>query len=371
MKGTDPQTMTIRRRSVRVCFTLLAVLATCVHTPMLADEQTQITVARDGTGDFTSVQEAINSVPHHNTHTVTILIRKGVYHEKLYITTSFVTLVGEDRDSTLIVYAELRKNWNASRFGVDWGAAVVNIDSSVTDLTIANLTIYNNYGSLYGSNDHQFAIRGGGTRVMLLGCNVIADGGDTVSLWNRQTGLYYHADCYFEGYVDFVCPRGWCYITRSRFYGRHPHASIWHDGSTDKRQKFVIRSSTFDGIPGFFLGRNHRDGQFFLLECMFSERMGDRPIYRPESSPSPDFWGPRYYFYHCRREGGNYGWFHDNLNEADGSPSADEITARWTFEGQWDPESTIARVLPPGYWPLPAQRTVRMPLGIQKEIKTN
>jgi pectinesterase len=326
------------------------VIAAAASDVSVAAETTTITVAKDGSGDFITIQEAINSVPPHHAHTVTIFIRKGIYHEKLYITTSFITLAGEDRDSTQIVYAELRKNWNRSRFGNDWGAAVVNIDSMVTDLTIVNLTIHNNYGSLYVSDDHQFAIRGGGTRIMLLGCNVIADGGDTVSLWNRQNGMYYHADCYFEGGVDFVCPRGWCYITNSRFYGHNLSASIWHDGSTNKDQKFVIRNSRFDGVKGFALGRNHRDGQFFLLGCSFSSNMADKPIYRPSTSPSPQLWGSRYYYFDCHRDSGEYSWFKNNLTEAEGSPADSSIDAKWTFDGKWDPESTIASIVPKEIW---------------------
>ena len=346
MPATTKYSVSVRNIFVAIA---LAAMAACLQ-PVTATECARIVVAQDGSGDFTTIQEAINSVPPHNAHTVTIVIKKGTYREKLYITTSFITLAGEDRDSTRIVYAELRKNWNERRFGNDWGSAVVNIDSSVTDLTIVNLTIHNNYGSLYQTEDHQFAIRGSGTRVMLLGCNVIADGGDTVSLWNRQSGMYYHADCYFEGGVDFVCPRGWCYITNSRFYGHNLSASIWHDGSTNKDQKFVIRNSRFDGVPGFPLGRNHRDGQFFLLGCTFSAAMADKQIYRPASSPSPYLWGSRYYYYGCHRDSGDFAWFKDNLTEAEGSPAESVIDARWTFAGAWDPEAAIPLVVPPGIW---------------------
>jgi pectinesterase len=356
--------MMFLRHAVTTVIAALVLCASAVHAmPADASEYTKIIVAQDGSGDFTTIQEAINSVPHHNMHTVTIIIKKGTYHEKLYITTSYLTLAGEDRDSTRIVYAELRKNWNQRRFGNDWGSAVVNIDSTVTDLTITNMTIYNNYGSLYHTEDHQFAIRGGGTRVMLLGCNVIADGGDTVSLWNRQTGMYYHADCYFEGGVDFVCPRGWCYITDSKFYGRNLSASIWHDGSTNKDEKFVIRNSYFDGVKGFPLGRNHRDGQFFLLDCEFSANMADTPIYHPGSAPTPLVWGPRYYYWNCHRETGDFSWFKDNLKDAEGSPDPSIIDAKWTFAGAWDPEASIPNVVPWGIWrpksivwPVPAER---------------
>lgn len=319
----------------------------------LAAEKASIIVAQDGSGQFKSIQEALNSIPTDNRQNVIILIRKGNYHEKLYITKSYVTLVGEDRDSTRIVYAELRKNWVESHNGSDWGAAVVNIDSFVTNITLANLTVYNNYGSLYDDHDHQFAIRGGGTRVIVINCNILADGGDTLSLWNKQDGMYYHANCFFEGWVDFVCPRGWCYITDSRFYGHHLSASIWHDGDANKDQKLVIRYSSFDGVQGFPLGRNHRDGQMYLLDCTFSGAMADTPIYFPNTSKTPWRWGDRHYYYQCHREGGDYDWFKDNLEAAAGSPKGQDVTAKWTFAGKWDPEETMPSVLPVVFLPRP------------------
>jgi len=320
---------------------------------MWATEKSDIIVAQDGSGQFNSIQEAINSVSDGNCKNVIIFIRNGIYHEKLFIQKSFITLVGEEKDSTRIVYAELRKNWTKDHNGSDWGSAVVNIDSSVTDIVIANLTVHNNYGSLYDDPDHQFAIRGGGTRIVILNCNIIADGGDTLSLWNKQTGMYYHAYCFFEGWVDYVCPRGWCYITDSKFYGHNLSASIWHDGDVDKDQKFVIRNSSFDGIPGFPLGRHHRDGQFFLLDCNFSIAMADTPIYRPFTSKMEWQWGLRHYYYNCHREGGDYSWFKDNLESAEGSPKENEITAEWTFAGKWDPEKTLPPVLPMTCLPRP------------------
>jgi pectinesterase len=313
---------------------------------LLCGEKAHIIVSKDGSGSYRTIQEALDAVPKSNADNLIILIRKGIYREKLFIERSFVTLVGEDRDSTRIVYAELRENW-ARDHNNDWGSAVVNIDSLASDIMLANLTIHNNYGSLYNTPKHQFAVRGWGTRVIVLNCNIIADGNDTISLWDRVNGMYYHANCYFEGWVDYVCPRGWCYITDSKFFGHNLSASIWHDGSTDKNQKFVIRYSSFDGVPGFPLGRHHRDGAIYLLDCIFSRSMADRPIYLPNSPNSrPWIWGTRHYFFNCHREGGDYDWFKDNLADADGSPHPDSVTAGWTFDGKWDPEGTMPPVLP-------------------------
>ena len=332
-------------------FVLLIVWASFLH----AAERADIIVAQDGSGQFRSIQQALNSVPSNNVKTVTILVKNGTYHEKLLVRKSRVAIVGENRDSTRIVYAELREQWRKSHDNSDWGSAVINIDSTVTDLTIANLTVYNNYGSLYGSREHQYAVWGTGTRIIIFNCNILGDGGDTLSLWNKTDGMYYHSNCYFEGWVDFVCPRGWCYITDSRFFGHNLSASIWHDGSSKKEEKFVIRYSQFDGVPGFPLARHHRDAQFYLLDCIFTRNMTDEPIYAPLNSPNlvPWIWGVRHYFYNCHREGGDFGWFADNIATAEGSPTPEDVDAEWTFGGKWSPESEIPPVLPFVILPFP------------------
>jgi len=296
-------------------------------------------VAQDGSGDFTTIQAALDAVPVDNANPFVIYIKSDIYNEKIYIEKDFVTLQGENRDSTRIVFAELRSNWRRNHPD-DYGAAAVNIKDGVTDLLIDNLTVHNNYGGLFGSTDHQFAVRGGGNRVIFLNSNFIADGGDTVSLWNGSDGMYYHRNCYFKGYVDFVCPRGWCFIIDCKFYGRNLSASIWHDGSKDKRQKFVIRNSRFDGVKGFPLGRYHRDAQFFLLDCTFSKNMADRNIYY-KTGTSEIYWGQRAYYYNCHGDSVDYAWHAGNLKDAEGSPKPEQINAKWTFEGKWDPEAAI------------------------------
>jgi len=304
-----------------------------------------IIVSKDGSGNFMTIQEALNSIPENEDKQFIIYIKNGIYYEKLFIEKNNIALIGENRDSVKIIFAELRKNWKVDHPD-DYGSAVINIKEDVTDLFLKNLTVHNNYGSLYGDNDHQFAIRGGGNKIIIVDCNIIADGGDTLSLWNSESGMYYHKNCYFEGYVDFVCPRGWCYITDSKFFGHNINAAIWHDGSKNKDQKFVIRNSSFYGITGFGLGRFHRDAQFFLIDCTFSSNMADKKIYFKQSDPPRTLqWGmDRIYFYNCHGEKVDYPWHANNLELAEGNPSAEDITPKWVFKDNWDPERIVTGV---------------------------
>ena len=59
-----------------------------------ATEMADIIVAKDSSGDFTTVQEAINSIPSNNSSLKIILIKNGIYNEEICIDTDFITLVG-------------------------------------------------------------------------------------------------------------------------------------------------------------------------------------------------------------------------------------------------------------------------------------
>lgn len=320
-----------------------------------------LVVAGDGTGDFRTVQAALDALPATAFRTRVVLVRSGVYREKVFVTKSRLAIVGEDRDGTRLEHAELRRDWRKTHPD-DWGAAVVNVGDDVTDLVLANLTIVNEYGRGTGDRDHQFAIRSGGasTRIALLHANVRAEGGDTVSLWNADFGQTYYASCAFEGWVDFVCPRGTAYVRDSVFRAHSPTAAIWHDGSRDPEHKLVIRGARFEGDPGFALGRHNRDGQFFLLDSSFSEAMADRPIHGP-SAPESYRWPTRTYFSGCRRDGGDYAWMRDNLDAAAFRPRSDEVTPEWTFCGQWDPEASVEGLLPFAALPRPHDRARDVP----------
>jgi pectin methylesterase-like acyl-CoA thioesterase len=66
----------------------------------------KISVSADGTGDFNTVQGAIDYVPDHSTKRVTIVVRKGIYQEIVYFRNKDnVTFLGEDRDNTVVRYA--------------------------------------------------------------------------------------------------------------------------------------------------------------------------------------------------------------------------------------------------------------------------
>jgi pectinesterase len=229
----------------------------------------------------------------------------------------------------------------------------VNVNGD--DFVLENLTVRNTAGIV---GPHSFAVYGTGDRTVIVDCDVLSEGADTVSLWRGKDGRYYHARCNFRGAVDFVCPRGWCFIRDSSFFETKATAAIWHDGRHDRDMKFVLRNCTFDGVEGWNLARHHHDAAFYLLDCTFSKSMidrapfrviypiGDKPateadVKRNAELDKTNVWGERSYFHNCHRDGGaDFSWHADNLQTAPASPKPEQVTAAWTFAGKWDPERT-------------------------------
>ena len=292
------------------------------------------------------IQQAIEKAPAVPEKPYKILIRKGTYQQKVIIDRPNIVLVGEDRDSTILILAETAKTQKITEYhGKEVGNGVIVLQEGADDCIISGLTVYNNYGTTVepGNTTHQMAIFGRGTRTIVINCNVWADGNDALSLWAKGGGMYYHADLYLRCLgVDFLCPRGWCYATRCRFEG-DGHAIIWHDGRGDKHQKLVIKDSWFDAKRPTPLGRYHHDSQFFLMNCRLSSQILDQNISYAYTDKvlDPCPWGQRAYYYNCHREGGDSGWLKNNLEQSEEKPDLHGVTALWTFNKKWDPESRI------------------------------
>lgn len=293
-----------------------------------------------------SIQAAIEKAPAKPEKPYKIYIRKGTYTEKVIIDRPNIVLVGESKDSTILVIAETAKTNKIPEYkGKPTGNGVIVLQEGADDCIISGLTVYNNYGTAVepGNTTHQMAIFGRATRTIIINSNIYADGNDALSLWARNGGMYYHADLNLRcPGVDFMCPRGWCYATRCNFHG-DGRALIWHDGRGDKSQKLVITNSSFDAARPTILGRYHHDHQFYLANCRLSRNILDTNISYAYSDKvlDPCPWGFRVYYWGCIREGGDSGWLRNNLNEAPGNPEYHTLTARWTFDGKWNPEERI------------------------------
>ena len=314
--------------------------------------QKEIVVSQDGTGNFKTIQEAINSLPAKSKTQRVISIKKGTYSEKIFIDKDFVTLKGEDPINTIIAISLARDEWRCNNPD-DYGTATINLKGS--DITLVNLSFINSYGKdnkgsktlncpgdsakskTIKSNTHQMALRSfKTTRLIVINCIFRAYGGDTVSPWNAEAGMFYFKNCTMEGGVDFYCPRGWALAENCTFICQKSSAAIWHDGSKAESSKTVLLNCKFSGDDKFILGRYHKDAQFYLLNCNFAKNMADSAIYLVPGN-NTNLWGKRVYYFNCHREGGDYSWHKNNLPADFG---INEFNVPWVYDYKWNPIGT-------------------------------
>ena len=84
----------------------LLLLLSVVSAAWAQERQDTIVVSRDGTGNFRTLQEAIESARAFMDYTVTIYVKNGVYKEKVIVPSwvENIDIIGEDRDKTIITY---------------------------------------------------------------------------------------------------------------------------------------------------------------------------------------------------------------------------------------------------------------------------
>ena len=159
-----------------------------------------LTVAQDGTADYTKIQEAINAVPDGSRGI--IYVRKGTYDENLYAGTKdqhnkFISLIGEDRDQTILTSSVSRGTGNEANTYNDCAALNVFTPCFYAE----NLTIRNTSGNvgqaeaLYTNADaHVFK------NCLLSGYQ------DTYKANVGNRG--YFTNCTIEGATDFIYDGG-------------------------------------------------------------------------------------------------------------------------------------------------------------------
>lgn len=158
------------------------------------DNPDTIVVARDGTGEFRTIDEAIEACRAFMDYHKVIYIRKGTYKEKLIIPQWLqnIELCGENRDETIITYDD---HANINKMGT-FRTYTLKIEAN--DITLKNLTIENNSARL----GQAVALHTEGDRLVFINCRFIGHQ-DTVYTGMPYTRLFFK-DCYICGTTDFI-----------------------------------------------------------------------------------------------------------------------------------------------------------------------
>lgn len=162
-----------------------------------APQKYDLIVAKDGSGDFTRIQDAINACPDFRNDTTRVLIRDGVYNERVNISTSKTNLklVGEGNVTISCDSVASSKNITGDEMGT-YGCATCFIFPD--DFTAENITFSNLAGVAAGQ---AVAALTGGDRMFFKNCRFLGFQ-DTLFAWGL--GRQYYEDCHIEGSVDFI-----------------------------------------------------------------------------------------------------------------------------------------------------------------------
>jgi pectinesterase len=159
-----------------------------------------IIVAKDGSGNYKTVQEAFDAIPANHSKKFKILIKKGLYFEKITLPAdkSNLEIVGEDRDSTILTYNDYNRkvvNGDTLRTPTCQSVAI-----NANNVYLKNLTFQNTTG-IIGWQSQAVAIRVSGDKIIFDHCRFI---GDQDTYYTIGGGRIYHKNCYLEGTTDFI-----------------------------------------------------------------------------------------------------------------------------------------------------------------------
>lgn len=181
--------------------TIISIFFLCLLLPIVSIwAQKKMVVAKDGTGDFVTVQEAFNAIPADNKKPVYIFIRKGFYKERLVLDTrkDFVTIEGEEKSTTILSYDNHAGVRLANGDTVNtWSSASFFIYAD--NFTAKNISFQNNAGFTAGQAVAVFA---NGNRLFFFNCNFI--GFQDVLFCSGVGSKQYYENCYIEGTTDFI-----------------------------------------------------------------------------------------------------------------------------------------------------------------------
>lgn len=176
-----------------------------------------IVVAQDGTGDYTTLQAAINAVPDNGKERFVILIKNGKYdQEKLIVPKSktYLTIKGEDREKTIVSYhmydcnspesgnkcpAEAWLLWKDNKDLVYTSATLTVL---ADHFRMENLTLQNTAGPV----GQALAISMQGDKGVYLNCNFL--GYQDTMLLRENGDRQYFENCLVLGRTDYIYGSG-------------------------------------------------------------------------------------------------------------------------------------------------------------------
>lgn len=165
----------------------------------------------DGIKTYSTITEAVNSVPTKNTERVNIFVKNGVYKEKTIVQSPYISIIGEDSQKTIWTYDASNGTINpetGEKYGTSKSASVT-IKSKAVGFIAENITIENAYEEKQiVEGDQAVALNNQADQSIFINCRFIGNQ-DTLlaDASSSSPARQYYYKCYIEGDVDFIFGR--------------------------------------------------------------------------------------------------------------------------------------------------------------------
>ena len=300
------------------------------------DNPDTIIVARDGTGQFRTIGEAIEVCRAFMDYHKVIYVKRGIYKEKLIIPQWLqnIEICGEDRDQTVITYDD-HANIIYPPTGNGMGTFrtyTLRVDGN--SITVKNITIENNAARL----GQAVALHTQGDRLMFLNCRFLGNQ-DTVYTGMPYTRLLFR-DCYIEGTTDFIFGASTAWFEHCAIYCKINSYITAASTPQDAEFGYVFNNctvTTAEGADKVYLGRPWRDyGYTLFMNCDLPKQIRPEGWHHWEKQREQT---ARYLEYNNHGEGaktdGRVGWSRQLTKK-----EAQQITMERVFsqKREWRPE---------------------------------
>ena len=246
---------------------LLAMMSLTLTAANKYDNPDTLFVARDGTGEFRNIDDAIEVCRAFMDYHKVIFVKKGVYKEKLIIPSwlTNIEICGEDAEQTIITWddhANIKTQERPKGMGT-FRTYTLKIEGS--DITLKNITIENNSARL----GQAVALHTEGDRLVFVNCRFLGHQDTVYTGVGGSRQLF--SNCYIEGTTDFIFGPGTVWFEDCEI--RSKANSYITAASTPKDQPYGYvfnrcRLTADEGIDKVYLGRPWRDyGYTLFMNC--------------------------------------------------------------------------------------------------------
>ncbi len=231
------------------------------------DNPDTIVVSRDGTGQFRTVDEAIEVCRAFMDYHKVIYVKNGTYKEKLIVPAWLqnIEICGESKEGAIITWddhANIKLSGTERNMGT-FRTYTVKVDGNM--ITFKNITIENNAAKL----GQAVALHTEGDKLVFINCRILGNQ-DTIYTGGTATRLFFK-DCLIEGTTDFIFGPSTAWFENCEIFSRSNSYVTAASTPKDVPVGYVFnncRLTCADGVDKVYLGRPWRDyGYTLFMNC--------------------------------------------------------------------------------------------------------